>query len=160
MYTVTVCTQPHPFGTCCWRGGGYSHFPTHSPGWKKPYWRGKSLYSMRRHILENRAASPVRAMSTAGNSGGGGGEGVVFRSICHTCAAKFASINLRDCVLDHRNSACEDLPWHPSWPDYCCTSYHTTHSIHNQMILIPVQIKEDCGIILCMHFWTIWGTIT
>ena len=75
------------------------------------------------------------------------GGGLIFRRIyvLYTqYTAKFASltiINLHDCVLDHRKSACEDLPWHPSWPDYRCTSYHTTHSIHNQMILIPEEIR-------------------
>ena len=50
-------------------------------------------------------------------------------------------INLRDCALDHRKSACEHLTWHFSSPDHYCTSHHTRHSIHNRTILTPEMIR-------------------
>jgi hypothetical protein len=74
-----------------------------------------------------------------------GGEkgGYILWHKCKICITKM--INLRDCALDHRKSACEHLPWDPSSPDYCCTSYHTPHSIHNRMILIPEMKKDYCS---------------
>lgn len=54
-----------------------------------------------------------------------------------------------ECGLGHSKSVYGDQSLHPSLPDYCCTSYHTTHKIHSQTLLTPGE-ERDIDTCTCM----------